>query len=249
MKKTILIAHPGEAPSADAPYGGPLAAALVAEARAAGWTVALALKADPRAAAAAPASKPPKQAAPGGEATEPAASLDGREEAKVLAWNPASYVSACALALAAKNALGEIEAAIVLSEPAALGADLLADGPGKAETAIGEATLGPALLCRELARRFEARKSGALLLLGEEPPEDAPLGPVAALAAGAFRGLGEGLFAASAEAPYDVYGVADRGGLPAEAARFALRLLEEGKSGKSGRWLRYGGKAGIFGVF
>ena len=94
-----------------------------------------------------------------------------------------------------------------------------------------------------------AREGGALLLLGEEPPEDAPLGPVAVLAAGAFRGPGEGLFAASAEAPYDVYGVADRGGLPAEAARFALRLLEEGKSGKSGRWLRYGGKAGIFGVF
>lgn len=246
MKKTILIAHSGEAPTADAPYGGPLSSALVAEARAAGYAVALALRAEPRAAA-----KPPAKAgaAKDGRTREAEPEAAPADEVSVLAWNPSSFVSASALALAAKNALGELEAAVILSEPVAIRADLLGGGPGEVETAIAEATLGPALLSRELARRFEARKSGALLLLCVEPPDDAPLGPAAALAAGAFRGLGEGLFAASAEAPYDVYGVADRGGSPAETARFVLRLLSEGKSGKAGRWLRFGGKAGIFGVF
>ncbi|MBL8968201.1 MAG: hypothetical protein JNG85_14435, partial [Spirochaetaceae bacterium] len=167
----------------------------------------------------------------------------------VLSWNPASFVSASALLIAARNALGELDAAVILSEPGAMRADLLGGKPGEIEAAIQDATLGPALLVRELARRFEARKSGDILLLGAEPPEDAPLGPAAALAAGAFRGLGEGLFVAAERAPYEAYGVSDKGGDPAQAARFAIRLLDERKSGKSGRWLRFGGKAGIFGVF
>jgi hypothetical protein len=98
-------------------------------------------------------------------------------------------------------------------------------------------------------RYFEARKSGSLLLFAVEAPGETPRGPAAALAAEAFRGLGEGLFAQGRAASWQAFGLQDASGLEAESARFAIRLLDEGKSGKSGRWLRFTGKPGIFGMF
>ena len=127
--------------------------------------------------------------------------------------------------------------------------DLFASAPGAVETALASSCLGPALLARELVRCFEARKSGALLLFAVEAPSDAPRGPAASLASAAFRGLGDGLFAQGRAASWQAFGLQDASGLEAESARFAVRLLDEGKSGKSGRWLRFTGKPGIFGMF
>ncbi len=229
MKKTILIA----------PFDGPIAAALAAEARASGWRVVLALRPE------------------GGEGPVPTHAPDDTNgpslapalDSIVLSWNPGSFVSASTLLVAARTQAGEIDAAAIVADPAALRVDLLGGRPGEVEDAVLRATLGPAFLARELARRFGERQGGDILLFMGEPPEDAPSAPAVSLAAGAFRGLGEGLFAAAREAPYAVYGVLEKSGAPDQAARFALRLLDERKSGKSGRWLRFGGKAGIFGVF
>lgn len=227
MKKTILIA----------PFEGPLAAALAREARAAGWSVAIARGEPARAEPARPAPLPPEaQQAP--EASDLVA----------LPWNPASYISASALALGARNALGELDAAILLSEAESLRVDLVGARPGEVDTALQRAVLGPALLSRELVRGFEARRGGSLLLMERETAAR-PSGPAAGLAAGAFHGLGEGLFDAAREAAWKAFGVIDKGESPDEAARFAIRLLDDDKGGKSGRWLRFTGKAGLFGIF
>lgn len=223
MKKTILIA----------PFAGSLSRALAEEARASGWTVVLA-----RAGAQAPEAKSPAPER-GGEAAG----------TTVLAWNPPSYISASALLLAARNAVGELDAAILLEGGASAAVDLLSSPPGAVETALAESCLGPALLSRELVRHFESRKAGSLLLYAKEASAEAPQGPAAALSSAAFRGLGEGLFAQGRAASWQAFGVQDANGVEADGARFALRLLEEGKSGKSGRWLRFTGKAGIFGMF
>ena len=219
MNKTILVA----------PYEGPLAAALVSEARAAGWTVAVAGVAG---------GAGPSSATPEGVAAFP--------------LTPGSYISSATLFMSVRNALGDPDVVAVLSGggagSAVAGADLVGGGPGEAEAAIQRGTLGPAMLVREALRCFGTKKAGRLVLLGAES-EGETLGPAAALAAGAFRGLGDGVFVASREAPWEAFGILDKGENPAEAARFVLRLLEDGRGGKSGRWLRFTGKPGLFGVF
>jgi hypothetical protein len=224
---TILIA-PGE---------GPLALALAAEARQAGWKCALAVKAGDPAPAAQALSSPGSGAASRAEPVSDKLSFS---------WNPASYVSASALAIAATAAIGEIEVLALVADPATALPDLLLATPGAAAAGIESACLGPALLAREMLRRFAARGRGRILLLCAEQPADAPAGPAAALAAGAFRGLGDGIFATGGHA---AWGVIDASGQVELAARFALRLLDEKKAGKTGRWLRFTGKPGIFGIF
>ena len=219
MSKTILVA----------PYEGPLAAALVSEARAAGWTVAVAVTGVAVAGAGGPAGD---SALPG---------------VAVFPLTPGSYVSSTTLFMSVRNALGDLDAVAVVSG-AGGSTDLVGGKPGEVEAAIQRGTLGPAMLAREALRSFGPRKAGRLVLLGAEPEGEAP-GPAAALAAGAFRGLGDGIFAAAREAPWEAFGILDKGDNPAEAARFVLRLLEDGRAGKSGRWLRFSGKPGLFGVF
>ncbi|MGO8692191.1 MAG: hypothetical protein ACLQMF_00840 [Rectinemataceae bacterium] len=219
MKKTILIA----------PFNGPIAAAVASEARRSDWTLALALAREPRR-----------------DTQEQIEENDG--DSFTLSYNPASYVSVSAMVHEAKNALGEIDAAVLIADPAHFRADFGSGRPGELGAIVEEQCAGPLYLARELVRRFEARKSGCLLLLAPERSRDAALGPVASLAAGAFEGLGEGLFTMAAEAPWTAYGILEASGLPERAARFALSLLEEQKASKAGRWIRHTGKTGIFGA-
>jgi hypothetical protein len=222
VKKTILIA----------PFDGPLAAALASEASAAGWSVALALTHGQ--AGNAPADT-------GGEAAGLAKSI-------TIVYETRSFVSVAALALSAENALGPLDAAILVFDPAEAKADFLAAKPGELAALVEERCSGPLFLARELARRFEARRSGRLLLVAPESPRDAALGPAAAMAEGAFEGLGTGLFAAAAaSSAWSAYGLRDASGQSERLARYSLELLAEPKPTKAGRWLRYSGKSGIFG--
>jgi hypothetical protein len=221
VKKTILIA----------PFDGPLAAALASEAGAAGWSVALALA---RGAS--------------GAAAEGAAGEAGRAGAAAIAYDSRSFVSASSLILSAENALGPLDAAVLVFDPAAANADLLGAKPGELASLVEERCAGPLFLARELVRRFESRRAGRILLLAPESPRDAALGAASAMADGAFEGLGNGLFAASAaSAAWSAYGLRDASGQADRAARFALELLAEPRPAKAGRWLRYSGKSGIFG--
>lgn len=225
MNKTILIA----------PFDGPLAGALATEAGQAGWSVALAL-----ADAASPASPP--------QAETDQAQAPGKAAAVILHYDPRSFVSASALVLSAENALGPLSVAVLVFDPAAAKADFLGAKPGELSSLVEERCSGPLFLARELVRRFEARRSGALLLLAPESPRDAALGPAAAMADGAFEGLGSGLFAAAASAAsWSAFGLRDASGQVDRAARYALELLSEPKPSKAGRWLRYTGKSGLFG--
>lgn len=235
MNKTILIA----------PFDGPLAAALAEAAKGGDWHVALAVS---------PRATPPKAGGPKREeapaqAPEAPAENRGAAGAVVLPYDPASYVSASALVTAASNALGEIETAVIVAGPQAGLADLFACKPGEIGALVGARCAGPLYLVRELARRFEARKSGRILLMTSERPKDAVPGPAAALVEGAFEGLGLGLFAQTAGASWSAFGLIDASGQPERAARYALSLLEDPKASKAGRWLRYTGKNGLFGTF
>ncbi len=207
-----------------APFDGPLAAALATAAGTAGWSVALAVARGP--------STTASEAAQG---------------VVTIAYDPRSYVSASSLVISATNALGELDAAALVFDPASAKADFLAGRPGELSGLVEERCSGPLFLARELVRRFEARKSGSILLLAPESPRDAALGPLAAMAGGAFEGLGLGLFAAAATAPWTAYGLRDASGQADRAARHALELLDDSKTTKAGRWLRFTGKSGIFG--
>ncbi len=269
MNKTILIA----------PFENAAARALSDAAQSAGWTVILARVTEQAAAGAAAAAagkmanaRPsPSQnaeaaaaaaktadraverntdaAAPQTEETAGQAEAGSAGHAGVtrLFWNPSSYISASALLLAAENAAGALDAAVLFEGPQTV--DLLSSAPGAIEAEIEGSCLGPAFLARGLIKRFEEQKTGSILLFQTEAPADTPKGPAACLAASAFRGLGDGLFAQARGAGWQAFGIQDSSGSEAEAARFALRLLEEGKSGKAGRWLRFNGKSGIFGMF
>lgn len=205
-----------------APFQGPLAEALALEAVSDGWSLALGL-----------ARGSASGAAPEGAAT--------------IYYEPKSYVSASSLVLSARNALGEIDAAVLVFDPSAARSDFLSGRPGELAALVEERCSGPLFLARELVRRFEARRAGCLLLLASESPRDAALGPLATMADGAFEGLGTGLFSASASAPWSAYGLRDASGQADKAARFALALLGNPKASKAGRWLRYTGKSGLFG--
>jgi hypothetical protein len=211
-----------------APFEGPLATALAAEARAAGWAIALAMPG------------PPRPAAEGeGE--------DASRETAPLAYNPASFVSVSALLLAARNALGELDAVVLVSDRGTAALDLAACKPGEISALVERKCTGLLYIARELVKRFEARKTGRLLLLCSEPPRDAALGPTTALAEAAFEGLGRGLFEASSGAAWCAYGIQDASSQPERAARYALGLLGDAKTSKAGRWLRFTGRTGIFG--
>lgn len=211
-----------------APFDGPLAAALAQAAGDSGWSVALALAGGDRPEAAGEA--------PAGGARSTCIRYDGR-----------SFVSASALVLAAENAIGPLDAAVIVFDPAAPAADFIAAKPGELSLFVDERCSGPLFLARELARRFESRKAGRLMLVAPESPRDAALGVTAALADGAFEGLGSGLFAAASASPWSAYGIRDASGQPERLARYALDILAEPKPAKAGRWLRYSGKGGLFG--
>ena len=224
MSKTILIA----------PFDGPLAAALAAEAGAAGWSAALAL------------GRGTGGGAAGGAAAE-AGAAGRRADSVAIVYEPRSFVSAASLVLSAENALGPLDAAVLVFDPADAKAEFLGAKPGELAALVEERCSGPLFLARELVRRFEARGSGRLLLVAPESPRDAALGPAAAMAEKAFEGLGMGLFAAAASTAWSAYGIRDASGQGDRFARFALELLAEPKPTKAGRWLRYSGKGGIFG--
>ncbi len=221
-----------------APFAGPLAAALAAEARAAGWSVALAT--------ARRTARVPENAG-GDQAGEDKAAEDRSGETEALAYNTGSYVSVAGLVLSARTALGEIDAAVLIADRGLGGLDLAAARPGDISVLIEECCSGPLYMARELMKRFEARKAGRIILLSTEPPRDAALGPVAALIDGAFDGLGRGLFAAAAGTAWAAYGVQDAGAQPERTARLVLGLLTDEKPTKSGRWIRFTGRTGIFG--
>jgi hypothetical protein len=218
VSRTILIA----------PFDGPLATALASEAGDAGWSVALAL-------------------AGGSSSALPSEARPGKAQAACLSYDGRSFVSASALVLSAENAIGPLDAAVLVFDPAAAKADFMAAKPGELSFFVDERCSGPLFLARELARRFETRKSGRLLLLAPESPRDAAIGPIASMADGAFEGLGSGLFAASASSSWSAYGLRDASGQADRVARYALELLSEPKPTKAGRWLRYSGKGGFFG--
>lgn len=210
---------------------GPWRDALGGAARASGWRVLLA---EPGAAEGSPSS------------------AEGNSADAVLPWNPASYVSAGALSLAASSEAG-IEALILLSAPEKGERSLFDGPPGSLGAAVEARALGPLWLARETIRRFETRKTGKMLLVSVEPgsAEGTASGEEAwpAFVGGAFRGFGEALFDRGRGAPWQAWGVIDRGGKPEALAAFALALLEEGKSSKAGRWLPFSGKGGLFGIF
>jgi len=227
VKKTILIA-----PSSPSP----LAAALADEARTAGWRVVLV-----------------RTVLAQGEASQAGASgpaLAHPEDPDFLELpvNPSSYVSVAALLLSVRNAFGDPDAAVLVQDPSAFRLDLLGGSAGEVETSLHREALGPALLAREVLRGFSGRGSGSILLACVEA-EGGPLGPAASLVAAAFQGLGDGIFAAAKESAWEALGVLDKGSNPQETARFCIRLLGESKGGRSGRWLKFTGKPGLFGVF
>jgi hypothetical protein len=166
-----------------------------------------------------------------------------------LMYNPASYVSVSSLVQAARNVLGELDALLLVADPRSGRADFSTGKPGNLAHYLEERCAGPLWLAREVTRLFEARRSGAILLLAPEIPKDARLGPAASTANGAFTGLGEGLFSAAWGGAWSAFGLRDASGQADRCARFALALLAEKRSSKAGRWLRFTGKSGIFGAF
>jgi hypothetical protein len=228
VRKTILIA----------PFEGPLAAALAEGAAAAGWRIALATARAlaPQGEAARPLAAPAPEAPP-----SPAGAV-------ALSYDPRSCASAAALVVSATTALGgELGAAALIAGPASAKAAFPAGRPADIAQLVDERCAGPLYLAREVVRRFEAKGSGRILLFAQESPRDAEAGPAAAMAYGAFEGLGRGLFAAAAGAGWSAYGLRDSSGTPDRAARFALELLEESRPSKAGRWMRFSGKSGLFG--
>lgn len=219
MEKTILIA----------PFNGPLASAIAEEARAAGWTVALAY-AD-------------------AAIREGGAAIGGPEaDARALSYTPSSFVSVSAMILQAATALGHIDAAVLIGDPSTVRAGFPGERPGELGAIVEAQCAGPLYLARELSRRFDARRAGSIVLVTPERPRDAAPGPVASLVWGAFEGLGTGLFALAAGAPWSAYGVLEASALPERAAQFVLALLQDQKGSKAGRWIRHTGKSGIFGT-
>lgn len=222
-----------------APGEGPAALAIAQAARNAGWRVISARKQG--------ASGSPRA---GASASTSPGDLEGGE--LILGWNPASYISAGALAINAVSA-GPIDALVIVSEPEGEGPSLFDGAPGSLAAGLEEASLGPVWIAREMIRRFESVKAGQLLAVSIEGFDETPRAPGEAawpaFVRSAFRGFGEGLFDRARGAAWKAWGIADRGGKPEALAAFAIALLDEGKGAKSGRWLPFNGKSGLFGIF
>lgn len=212
-----------------APAEGETAGAIASVAASAGWKVV-------------PAELPPRRGDALGEV---------RAGTDRLVWNPASFVSAGTLALTAAKSLGPVDAVVILSSPADADRSLFGGSPGSIASALEAFVQGPAYLTREILRLFDGQRSGKLLLVSIEPQSEGEGGrdAFASLVNGAFRGLGEGIFERGKGAAWTAFGIVEKSGKPGTVAEFALRLLDDSKASKNGRWLPFNGKAGLFGMF
>jgi hypothetical protein len=223
-----------------APGEGASAFAIAEAARGSGWRVTLARSSG-------------LTERPGNPKIGPAAAqASSRERDSILDWSPASYVSAGALAIKASS-LEPVEVLVLVSEPENGGPALFDGAPGSLAASLEEATLGPIWLAREMIHRFEAGRPGKVLAVSVESPDESQgasgEGAWTTYVRSAFRGFGEGLFDRAKGARWTAWGIADRSGKPEALAAFAIALLDEGKEAKSGRWLPFSGKSGLFGIF
>ncbi len=225
-----------------APGEGASALVIADAARGAGWRVILARRTGVAERPASPKGVPPLSET----------NLASRDEEAIPDWNPASYVSAGALAIKASS-LGPIDTLVLMSEPDEEGPSIFDGAPGSLAASLEEVTLGPIWLAREMIRRFETGKPGRILAVSVESPNEAPgvpgEGARTAFVKSAFRGFGEALFNRAQNARWKAWGIADRSGKPEALAAFAIAILDEGKEAKSGRWLPFNGKSGLFGIF
>ncbi len=212
-----------------APAEGETAGAIASVAASAGWRVV-------------PVALPPRR---GETLAEDHARTDR------LVWNPASFVSAGTLALTAAKTLGRVDTVVILSSPVDADRSLFGGSPGSIGAALEASVHGPAFLTREMLRLFDGQRSGKLLLVSVEPLPEGEGGrdAFASLVSGAFRGLGEGIFERGKAAPWTAFGIVEKSGKPTTVAEFALKLLDDPKASKSGRWVPFNGKAGLFGMF
>ncbi len=221
---------------------GATALAIAEAARASGWRVTLARSSGI-------AERP---ASPKVDPAPAAAHHSSMKKDSIIDWNPASYVSAGALAIKASSP-EPVDVLVLVSEPERGGPALFDGAPGSLAANLEESTLGPIWLAREMIHRFEAGKSGSVLAVSVESPEEIQgvpgEGAWTAYLRSSFRGFGEGLFDRAQGARWKAWGIADRSGKPEALAAFAIALLDEGKEAKSGRWLPFNGKSGLFGIF
>jgi hypothetical protein len=182
----------------------------------------------------------------------PAPAPSAKAADAVLAWNPASPVSARTVVIGAENRLGEIDEAVLVCAPPAIRrrADELV--PAEIDLLVDDLMKGWFLAARELAVVFRTRKAGTLAFVLSEGglgggKDDAPDLFGAAAAAG-FRAFAQGMLAASFKEPYRVLAFsAAEAGDDAGFADFVFKTLDEGSKRDAGKWHKYG-KGGLFGL-
>jgi hypothetical protein len=225
VKKAIL-AVPG-----DHPFAGQLAD----EARAKGLDSILAV--------------PVIEGAEGPQARDAARRGSGApEEGRTrIPYSRGSRISARTIFIEASAAYDAIDAAVFVYSPPPFPAGPFSQAsPGEVEAFVDREIKGAMLLAREASSYFARRGRGALAFVL----------PEAGAEASAFEPLTRSLFKCLAQAAFDAstelmpaYGFQCSGGLDAAFARFLLKTLEDSPKKAAGRWHRYSGKGGIFGIF
>jgi hypothetical protein len=220
VKKAILTA-PGE---------HPLAALLAEEALAKGME-ALKVLFSPRA-----------KAEAGGVDL---AKKDGIAQAN---YSPGSFVSARTVFIEALTVFESLEAAIFIYSPseavrkALSGIDL-----DEIEEFADTSVKGEMLLVKEAAAYFAGRGRGSLVFVLPTANEEGA-GLFDYVSKSVFKGLAQAAFDGSTEL-VPAFGFQCQAEADRAFARFVLKTIEESPRKTAGRWLKYSGKGGLFGIF
>jgi hypothetical protein len=168
-----------------------------------------------------------------------------------LDWNPGSPVSARALALAAHNRLGRIDAAVLVCVPPAVRKNAEDLNSANIEIIVNDHIKGWFFLAKELATIFVAQGAGSLAFVlagtagGGDRDDTDLIGPSVSAS---FHSFAQGIMASTQEAQYDVFGFtvpADNfsGGSDAgdNVGAFVFKTLEDSRRNR-GKWHKFGSK-------
>jgi len=171
---------------------------------------------------------------------------DSSAQVPGLTWNPLSFVSARAALIEAETALGgSFDELVIFADPPSGPSNLIDATPRDMEHAALTWAAGYAELVREAARRFAERGGGTVMLA----IVDEDRGPLGSMAAGALRGLAEGLVG-NDQGVTRCLAIRDQSGQPDLLARQVVKLLDDGSRERArgrAQVQKFGGRSGMFG--
>ncbi len=166
---------------------------------------------------------------------------------KYVEWNRRSPISARFVMLQAANQDLDIDHAIIIHTPRNLKTPVHDLSSGDIEERLDYDCKGYIFLLKELVQHFSARRKGSITFLSHNTGPDI-LSPMEAILDGAFEKLAESMFLQYEQDEFTIRGISTKLNQNRQIAEFVLQTIDENNARSRGKWHKFTGKSGIFGI-